>query len=808
MNTKEKLFKALPYATALILFLILSYAYFPDVLQGKRLKQHDNMVYKGMSREVEEHREKTGEESLWTNTMFSGMPTYLISLRSKTNLVKHIDRFIQIGPRPASYMFITMLGFFIMLLAFGLNPWIAMIGGVAFGLSSYNLIILAAGHNTKAVAIAYLPMVIGAIYLALKKNLVLGAGLFGLALTLEILANHLQITYYGLLIVLIFGAFELFIATREGRLNSFLKRISVLAVIAFIAILTNFTSIYFTWDYGKDSIRGKSELTINKENQTSGLDKDYATQWSYGIIETFNLFIPNLMGGSSSQTFDKDSQTYKVLKQFNATQMLPAFRGYWGEQPGTSGPVYLGAIIILLFAFGMFLIRGPTKWWILSATILSIILSWGKNFPGFTNFFLDYFPGYNKFRAVSMTLVMAQITIPLLAFLALNKAVKERNKKEILRALKWSTGIVGGIALFFLLFAKSIFDFTTETDKYYAQGVQVLLDAVAADRLKLLQDDALRSLFLVMLSAVLIYYHFVKEKLKRNAFIGLLLLFIVVDLWTIDKRYLNSDNFEAKRKVENPVQASQADKYILKDKSLHYRVLNLSVDPFNDATTSFFHNSIGGYHGAKMRRYQELIEHHISKGNKAVLNMLNTKYIITSDQTSRQLIPQKNEDALGNAWFVESFRMVPNADAELAALNAFDPAKECIIDERFKSEVNGLNLQNDSSASIKLIEYKPNYLKYEANTNFKSLALFSEIFYEKGWKATIDGKFASHFRANYVLRAMVIPEGKHSIEFTFDPPMYHKGNTISLVSSILLILLFAGSFIYYFNLKKKTNEKG
>jgi len=797
--------KILPHIVSIILFLGLSYAYFPQVLEGKQLKQHDNMTFRGGAKEIIDHREKTGEETLWTNTMFSGMPSYLTSVQYKNNLVKHVNKYLQIGPRPASYIFIAMLGFYIFLFALGVNPWLALLGGIAYGLSSYNMIILGAGHNSKMVALAYMPAVIGAVIFAFRKNLLLGAGLFGLFFALELLAGHPQITYYGFLIILVFGIFEFFKDYKEKALLPFFKKASVLVVVAIIAIATNFTSLYFTWDYGKDSIRGKSELTSNKENKTSGLDKDYATQWSYGKMETFNLLIPNFMGGSSQHMFDKDSETYKTLKKLGATQMLPAFRGYWGLQPITSGPVYLGAIIIFLFVFGMFVVRGPTCWWIFTATILGIMLAWGKNFMFLTDLFLDYFPGYNKFRAVSMTMVIPQITVPLLALLGLNKVFKgDIDKNEIVKALKWSTGIVGGVILFFLLFAGGMFDFITDMDKYYSQGHKPLLEAIKADRVQMLKADALRSLVFVALAAGIMYFYFFKEKMKQPLFIGALALLITIDFWGVDKRYLNSENFVSNREAENPVQPTQADKIIMQDKDPNYRVMNLAVSTFNDATTSFFHKSIGGYHGAKMRRYQELIEQHISKNNMAVLNMLNTKYFITPDKNN-QPIPQRNPEALGNAWFVSNMRMVKNADEEIAALAKFNPANECIVDERFKAEVNGFDFVTDTTANISLIEYQPNYLKYQSNSLVDELAVFSEVYYDKGWKAYIDGEEVSHFRVNFVLRAMMVPAGSHIIEYRFDPPMFNKGNKISLFASLIILLLAAGSGFYYF--RTNTNKE-
>lgn len=808
MNFKSLELNSIKNIIAIIIFLFLSYAYFPQVLEGKRLQQHDNMMYRGMAKENTDYRNATGKETLWSNSMFSGMPTYLGGSVYKGNIMVHIDRFLRVGPRPASYTFITMLGFYLLLMAFGVNPWLAIVGGIAFGFSSYNMIIMGAGHNSKAVALAYLPAVIGTIVYTIRKNLWLGAALFGIAFSLELLAGHPQITYYGFLIILIYGIVELIQSIKEKSYVNYLKKIGVLAIIALIAVSTNFTSLYFTYDYGKDSIRGKSDLSTQTENRTSGLDKDYATQWSYGIAESFNLMIPNFMGGSSSGGFDKNSETYKVLKKNgipNALNITKSMPSYWGAQPITSGPAYIGAVIVFFFVLGIFLIKGRFRWWLVSATVLGIMLAWGKNFMFLTDLFLDYFPGYNKFRAVSMTMVIPQITVPLLALLGINRIVKEDiSKAEFMKAFKWTIGIVGGLALFFLLFGSSLFSFTSPSDDYFSQGFKPLKDALIIDRIALFKADTFRTLLIVLASAASVYFFYTK-KLKQQYFIIIVALLVIVDLWPVDKRYLNKSNFASKKQVENPVQPSKADLQILNDKDIHYRVMNVSVNTFNDATTSFFHKSIGGYHGAKMRRYQEIIEHHISQNNMSVLNMLNTKYFIVPSN-SGQPTAQLNPDALGNAWFVNSFKLVENADQEIDALSSFNPKTECIVDKRFEEFVSNFAGNQMGVGSITLTEYQPNYLKYQSANTLDGLAVFSEIHYQKGWKAYIDGEEHPHFRVNYVLRALDIPAGEHTIEFRFDPPMYSIGTKISLGSSVLLILLAAGAVFYQFKISAKDEE--
>jgi len=796
----------LPHIIALISFLLISYIYHAPLLEGKELKQHDTMVFKGMAKEGSDYRTKTGKEALWTNSMFSGMPTYLVGLSWKNNLFKKINSFIQIGPRPGSYTFITMLGMYIALLMFGANPWLSIVGAIAYGLSSYNIIILAAGHNSKAVALAYIPLVIASIHYTLHKKMWLGLAVFGLSMGLEILAGHPQITYYGFLMILIYGIIEIYISIKDKYIKILIPKLIGLGIVLILAIGSHFGNLYSTYDYGKFSIRGPSELTSNKSNQTSGLDKDYATAWSYGKLETFNLLIPNLYGGSSSADLGKDSHLYKELKKYNAPnakQIVERAPAYWGPQPMTSGPVYIGAVIIFLFVLGLFLIKGPLKWWLLSVTIFSFLLSWGHNFMWFTNLFLDYFPGYNKFRTVSMILIIAQIAIPILAILGVDRLLKEDIKKqEFLKAFKNTLIIVGGIILIFLVFGKIFFNFSAPVDAQMFGKYNDLINALRNDRASMLTSDALRSLIFVVLTALLIW-QFYNKKLKQKYFFGGLIILVLIDLWGVDKRYLNFDNFISKKKVQVPYQPTSADLQILKDKDPDFRVFNTTVSTFNDASTSYFHKSIGGYHGAKMRRYQEIIEHHISRNNMSVLNMLNTKYFIINTKLGPQA--QLNPNALGNAWFVDEYKLVNNADEEIAALTNFDPKQEAIVDKRFTSDLNGLSIKKDSTASIKLLEYTPNYLRYKSINKNDGLAVFSEIYYPKGWIVKINGKETSLFRANYILRALRVPAGENIIEFSFEPKIYSIGENVSLISSLLLILFIIS--IFFIEIKKSVKKE-
>jgi len=835
--SKIKINKLIPYFTAIILFLIISLAYFPETMQGKKLNQHDKKTWKGGAQETIKHYEETGEWSLWTNSLFGGMPTYLVSNHAPNNWSKYIYKTIDLGHkyRPVSFIFMALLGFFIALLLFGVKPWLALIGAITFAFSTYFLIIIEAGHITKAAAMAFMPPIIAGIYHAYNKKIFIGSIVMMIFLALQLLVNHLQITYYTLLIIIVYAIFEAIKSFREKKQIAFIKTSGILFIVGLIAVSTNFSQIITTYDYGKDSIRGESELTSDKGNKTSGLDKDYATAWSYGKVETLNLLIPNLVGGGSSGELSKDSEMYKEFKKLgvgNLGEVMKNMPTYWGPQPFTSGPVYIGAIVMFLFILGLFLVKGHLKWWLLSSTVLSITLAWGNNFMFLTDLFLDYFPLYNKFRTVSMILVIAEFTIPLLGILAL-KEILEKNvsKKEIYKAFKWSGGIILGTILL-LLINPGILSFSGENDALTfsrmfglqedAQSLQILkglTTALEEDRASLFRADAFRSLGFIIVSALLLWL-FIEEKLKEIGFISILGILILVDLWSVDKRFLNSDDFVSARFEKEPFTKSASDKFILKDTDPNFRVLNLTVSTFNDASTSYFHKSIGGYSGAKMRRYQDLIDHGINREmslliyaiNNAtselditstlmklsIINMLNTKYFIVNPNS----LPMMNQFNLGNAWFVSEIKEVDNADAEIKAVSSFNPERTAIIDKRFKNQF--FKFKKDEDATIILTKYAPNQLSYKTTAETKQLAVFSEIYYAKGWNAYIDGKLAPHMRANYVLRALKIPAGNHNIEFKFEPSIWKVGNTISLIGSIIFILVILGSVIL---LIKKINSK-
>jgi len=616
-----------------------------------------------------------------------------------------------------------------------------------------------------------------------------------------------------LLIVLILGIAELVKTIQEKSYMPFLKSIGVLIIASIIALSTSTANFWATYEYGNVTMRGKSELTSDKENKTSGLDKDYATAWSYGKAESFSLMIPNMKGGGTGHIGQNKKALEKVDAQYKQT--IAGQNHYWGDQPFTSGPVYAGAIAVFLFVLGLFLVRGRYKWFLLAATIVSIVFAWGKNNMWLTNFLLDYLPAYNKFRAVSMILIIAELTIPLLAILAL-KEIYERPEilKEKRKQFFIALGLTGGLSLLFYLTPSSFFSFLSGQEvtyfdaqrinqPEYAGQIDMVIANIEIARISIFKADAIRSFLFIIMGAALLWLYSIRKLGKQVFVIGIIVLFLI-DMWAVDKRYLNNENFASKKQVQNPFQLTPADQTILQDKDPHFRVLNLSVSTFNDASTSYYHKSVGGYHGAKLKRYQELIDFHISKNNIKVLNMLNTKYIIQPDQ-NKQPMARLNYQALGNAWFVENHKIVENADEEIMALNDFDPATTVIIDKRFQEYLANYQNGKDSLANIIFTNYKPNYLAYEYKTTKDQLTVFSEIYYKHGWNAYVDGKLIPHFRANYVLRAMVVPAGQHKLEFKFEPKVYYVGESISLAGSIILILLVVG--VGFIEIKKRLTAE-
>jgi hypothetical protein len=805
--------QVLPYLSAVVIFVVITLAYFSPLLEGKKLKQSDITQWKGMSKEISDFRESTGEEALWTNSMFGGMPAYQISVRYKGNVLRYADQLMQLYlPQPAGMLFLYMIGFFILLLVLKVDKWLAIAGAVAFAFSSYLFIIFEAGHNSKAHAIGYMAPVLAGIILTYRGRYLAGGIMAAIFLSLELLTNHLQITYYLMIIAGIFVVTELVGSIREKKLPGFTKATGVLLIASILALSTNITSIWATYEYGKETIRGKTELTSEKTNRTSGLDKDYATGWSYGVMETFTMLIPNFNGGSSQGALTEKSNVYKTLKENNidsnqAKNIIKALPLYWGNQPGVAGPVYIGAIIMFLFVLALFVVDNRFKWWLLAATVLSILLAWGKNFMPLTDFFLHYVPGYNKFRAVSMTLVIAELCIPLLAILGLQKVISgEIDRKKLTKYLYYSIGITGGISLFFAMAGSSMFSFEASVDTNLPEW---LIEPLRQDRAAILSADAIRSLVFILLAGGAVWAMINKVVIKTPLVLfTVLIMLILIDMWTVNRRYLNNESFVRKSVDAVPFQPSVADQIIMKDKDPNFRVFNQTVgNPFADASTSYFHKSLGGYHGAKLRRYQELIDFHLAKGNMNVYNMLNTKYFIVPGEQGGPPQMQINMEALGNAWFVNNARMVNNADEEINALSDFVPTETAIYDKRFASQVEGRIISKDTTGTISLTEYKPNHLTYKSQTGSDQLAVFSEIYYDKGWDAYIDGKPAPYFRANYVLRAMIVPAGSHTIEFKFEPKVYATGEKIAYASSILLVLLALGALGLMAKRSTETDKK-
>lgn len=797
-----------PHLTAIAVFVAITMTYFLPLMSGKQIQQHDIAQWIGMSKEIQDFRAKFHTEPLWTGSMFCGMPAYQISVLYPANLIKYVNDILFLWlPVPASYIFLMLIGFYLLLISLKVDYRLSIAGAIAFALSSYHLIIIVAGHNSKAHAIAVVPIVIAGILMTFRGRLFLGGAITAIALAMEISANHLQISYYLFLCIFILVVCELVNAVLKKSFSTFIKSSSVLAIAAIIGILPNITNLWATYEYGKYSTRSQSELTGKKSS--TGLDKDYALEYSYGIGESFTLLIPRFKGGASGEALGTSSATYKALKdngvqEQQARNFIASVPLYFGDMRMTSGPPYAGAIMVFLFVFGLFVVKSELKWWLAAATVLSIMLAWGENFLPLTNIFFDHFPGYNKFRAVSMILVVAEFCIPLLGILAFKKITDGSLKKEeILKFLKWTVYITGGFCLVFCLLPGLFSDFAAKADESL-KDYPWLLNAIREDRASAVRMDAVRSLFFILITAGLIWM-FVKNKIKAlsaaNVYF-ILSLFILVDMWTVAKRYLNDDNFVKKSKAEQPFQPTQADLQIQSDPDPDFRVMNATVSTFNDASTSYFHKSIGGYHGAKLKRYQELVEYQISKNNTAVLNMLNTKYFIFQPKESSAPIAQLNPDACGPVWFVKEYEMVANADSELNALTSFNPKQTVFVDERFKDYMNGFNISFDSAAAIKLTLYQPNELHYTSVASSEQLAVFSEIFYDKGWNAYVDDKLTPHVRVNYVLRGMRIPAGNHKIEFKFEPAVYATGEKISLASSAILILLFAG--VVFMEVKKSS----
>ncbi|WP_306014024.1 MULTISPECIES: YfhO family protein [unclassified Allomuricauda] len=795
------------------LFILASLVYFYPVLQGKAIFQSDIAQYKGMAQERDAYKDLTGEESYWTNSAFGGMPTYQLGANYPHNYIKELDRLIRFLPRPADYLFLYLIGFYILLLCLKVDFRLAALGAVAFGFSTYLIIILGVGHNAKAHALGYIPMVLGGIVLVFRKKYILGFILTALAMALEISANHYQMTYYFMLLVLVMGLVYLIYAIKEKELKHFFASVGILILAVTLSIFTNATSLLATKEYADWSTRGTSELTINPDGSekavSTGLDYEYITQYSYGIAESLNLFAPRLFGGSGNEDLGRDSKAYEYLtdqglspsKALEFSSGLPL---YWGDQPIVAAPAYVGAIVFFLFVLGAFLVDGKKKWWLLTGAILSLLLSWGKNFPLLTNFMIDYFPLYNKFRAVSSIQVVLELCLPVLGILGIRELFKSSvDKKEKLKALKLSFFISLGLGILIFLL-KGFFDFEGLRDETYRGYFgDELMTMIQRDREAVYINDTIRSIIYVTLAAAVLWF-FIKDKINKNILVFALGTLILFDLVGVDLRYVNEGDFVRQRQVNQPFQANQIDQMIQQDDSI-YRVFD-PQEGINGARTSYFHKSIGGYHAAKPRALQNLFEYHLYQNNLQVLNMLNVKYIIQQDEEGNSY-PAVNPDANGNAWFVDQLLPVSSANEEILKLKDFNSKTQAVVNTSEYPELTKLRYSVDSLARIDLVDYRPNNITYTTNNPNDGFVVFSEMHYPSGWQAFIDGAPQEHYRVDYALRGMKVPAGQHNIEFRFEPEVVETGSQITLAANALLGLIIVGGLgLTLFRRKKEKTD--
>ncbi|MDT7827065.1 YfhO family protein [Pricia sp. S334] len=788
----------------IVFFVIAALAYFSPVLQGKVIEQSDIIQFTGMAKEQVDFRKKTGEEPYWTNSAFGGMPTYQLGAYYPHDYVKELDLFIRFLPRPADYLFLYFIGFYILLCCMKVDFRLAVIGALAFGFSTYLIIILGVGHNAKAHALAYLPLLLGGILLVFRNIYLWGFLLTAVAMALEVRANHYQMTYYFMFLVLALGVVYLVDAFRRGALKGYFKSVGILVLAVALGIAANTTSLMATKEYADWSTRGKSELGIEPDGSaktnSGGLEREYITQWSYGIVESLDLFVPRLFGGSSSENLGDNSKSYDFLidQGISRSQALSFSSGlplYWADQPGTSGPAYIGAIVFFLFILGLVMVKGRAKWWLLSGTLLSLFLSWGKNFSILTDFMIDYFPLYDKFRAVSSAQVVLELCAPILAVLALREMFGASvDKVEKIKGLKTSFFIVIGLIAALFLF-KGMFSFEGPNEAFLIKNYgDELVSLIQADRKAVYNADLFRSLIYVFLAALALWF-FLKDKLKTNLALFAIGILVVADLVGVDRRYVNNDNFVSKRQMLQPFPETAMDQQIKKDDGI-FRVYD-PQEGINGARMSYYHQSIGGYHAAKPGRLQDLFDFHIYKGNMGVLNMLNVKYVVQQDENG-QSYPAVNPAANGNAWFVENLVEVDNADAEIQALDTLRAKSVAVITPEMLKGVSDTNFKVDSLATIELTEYAPNHLIYTSNNTQKGVAVFSEMYYANGWNAYIDGRKKDHFRVDYTLRALEVPAGEHTIEFKFEPEVIKIGSKITLASSIVFILILLGGVWFKF----------
>lgn len=808
---KLNFFKLLPHLLAVLLFGIIALAYFYPVLQGKQIYQSDIVQYTGMAKEQNDFRRDTGEEPYWTNSAFGGMPTYQLGANYPHNYVKKLDKLIRFLPRPADYLFLYFIGIYCLLLVLKLDYKTAFIGAMAFGFSTYLIIILGVGHNAKAHAIGYFPFVLTGILLTFQKKYIWGFLVTALAMALELNANHFQMTYYLFILTVVLGVVYLIHFYRTKELPHFVKSAGILITAVVLSLVLNATGLLATKEYADWSTRGKSELTKKPDGspkeETNGLPKTYITEYSYGISESLNLFVPRLFGGGNNENLGEDSNTYQFMvrqgfSRQQAKSLSENLPTYWGAQPIVAAPAYLGAVVLFLFVLGLFLVKGKHKWWLVIAAIVSLLLSWGKNFGVLTDFMIDYIPLYNKFRAVSSIQVILELCVPVLGVIALYKFIKSEDNAQKEKALKYTALILILLSGALFLFSGS-FSFEGLNDDYYRKAVlgDAIMDSIVKDRKAIFNEDIFRSVIFVSLAAAILWA-FLKQKLKTNLTLVLMVILILADLTSVAKRYVDKDDFVQARVMEKPFQANAADQQILKDNAV-FRVFDPS-DGISGARAAYFHQSIGGYHAAKPMRFQELYDYHIAESNVAALNMMNVKYVVRNDEKGNKYAAL-NPFANGNAWFVENIIAASDADASIKALTNLETDTQVVLQtDEVPEEILGQTFQKDSTASIELTKYLPNHLTYKSENNKDGLAVFSEMYYPKGWNVYLDGKPADHFRANYLLRAMLVPKGEHIIEFKFEPGVVKTGSYITLAGSIVFLLLFLGGLYYEFGARPKS----
>ncbi|MDR2119547.1 MAG: hypothetical protein LBP64_01550 [Tannerella sp.] len=789
-----------PHVVAVLVFIILHTVYFaPNIFENKELVQGDVKSVGGWGKDLADYHQQTGEYAFWSNRMFSGMPANYTFSPPIENIFSSISGiFWKIAPGNSVYVFLYLIGFYIFMISIGCKPGLSIVGAIAYALASYNFIIIAAGHLNKCLVMATMAPIIGGIILCYRKKYLWGIIVTLIFTGLNVVWGHQQISYYLLIMILLLAIVYLVYAVREHTLADYFKSSAVLVVVALLAIAPDAGKLLTTADYTKETMRGGAVLqaTAEGEKTSSGLDIDYAFQWSYGRGETMTLLIPNFYGSSSHHDIGTDSECYKVLRSTGqAAQFCRNAPMYWGDQPFTAGPVYVGAIICFLFVFGLQVVKGREKWWLLAATIISVIMSWGRHFPLINDFLFHHLPLYNKFRTPSMSLVIAEVTMVTLGILALKIFMEQKDRRKFLKPLYISAGITGGLCLIYALFGGAMMSFSSFVDENY-KNYPELLDALLADRRHMLTSDAWRSCFFIASAAGALWYC-VRKPYSPAYLTAILGVLILADLWAVDKRFINYDSF-VPRKQAHEIVPTPADQQILQDNDPNYRVLNLARDTYNESETSYFHKSIGGYSPAKLRRYQDIIDYYLSKGiNMNILNMLNGRYVIIPSPQGAQV--QRNGGALGNVWFVDTLKWVNSPDEEIVALNDFDPAQTAVIDTVWKNKLSGwetLQGATDSSAVIRLSDYaNPGYLIYESSSPAPRLAVFSEVYY-KTWHAYIDGEEVPLVRVNYILRGLAVPAGNHKIELKCVDDIYYLGAKVSMTASIVVGIVLIGLFAY------------